>query len=125
MWSRIFAGILMSAACAAGAATMSAAHGTHGQCQLVGGEKLPKDAGGAASICAVVEQAVAARAPKVRYSAEVQVLSKSALLVNVEVNGRKLDQQHYSVMDRNLNPTSIKHFADAIAEEIVEAAKKG
>jgi hypothetical protein len=124
MWSRIFAGTLMSAACAAGAATMSATHENGPpSCRVVGAEKLPKDSGGAASICSAIERAIAAAAPKVRYTAEVRVISRSALAVNVEVDGRKLAEQHFAVMDRNLNPGSIKRFAEAVGAEVAKAAE--
>ena len=48
-----------------------------GSCRIVNAEKLPAEAGGADAICSAIEQAIAARAPNVRYSAEVRVLSKS------------------------------------------------
>ena len=55
---------------------MSAPQPTRGPCRVIGGEKLPAEAGGADAICAAVQRAVAARAPGVRYSAEVRVLSR-------------------------------------------------
>ena len=122
MWSKIFAGILASAACVAACApAMSASQGR--PCRVLNGAKLPPEAGGAAALCSAIEQAIAARTPKVRYSAEVRVLSQSSLAVNVEVSGRRLAEQHYSVMDRNLNPSSIKRFAEAIADELAKASK--
>ena len=96
-----------------------------GPCRVLNGEKLPPESGGAAAICAAFEQAIAARAPHARYTAEVRVLSPSALAVNVEVSGRKLEEQHFGVMDRNLNPGSIKRFADGLAEMVATAAQKG
>jgi hypothetical protein len=54
----------------------------------------------------------------------VRVLSKSSLAVNVELGGRKLEEQHFGVMDRNLNPGSIKRFAEGLAEMIAAHAGK-
>ena len=124
MWSKICAGLLASAAVvAASAPAMSAPQAR--ACRVVDAEKLPSQSGGAAAICSAIEQAVAARAPKAHYSAEVRVLSMSRLAVNVDVSGRKLAEQHYAVMDRNLNAGSIKRFAEAIADEIAKAARQG
>jgi hypothetical protein len=105
---------------------MSAPQGkASGPCHVVGAEKLPPESGGSAAICSAIEQAVSVRTAKTNYSAEVRVLSKSSLAVNVEVGGRKLEEQHFAVMDRNLNPGSIKRFAESLAEMIARAAKKG
>src|SRR5690348_1532297 len=121
MSSRILAVVAGIAACAAASGPgMSATHA--GPCRVVNGGKLPPEVGGAGAICTSIEQAVAARAPNVRYSAEVRVLSKSSFALNAEVEGRKLEEQHFGVMDRNLNPTSIKHFAETIADQIAAAA---
>jgi hypothetical protein len=94
-------------------------------CRVVQGEKLPAEVGGADAICSAIMRAIADRAPQVRYSAEVRVLSKSSIAVNIDVGARKLPEQHYSVMDRNLNPASIKRFAEAIAEQLADAVKHG
>jgi hypothetical protein len=124
MGRRIFAGFLAAAACVAACAPAMSAprESAPGPCRVVGGEKLPAESGGPAAICSAIEQAVAARAPKARYSAEVRVLSKSGLAANVEVGGRKLPEQHFAVMDRNLNPGSIKRFAEAVADQIAANA---
>jgi hypothetical protein len=93
-------------------------------CRVVQGEKLPAEVGGPAAVCASIERAIATRAPQVRYSAEVRILSQSSLAVNLTVDGHKLAEQHYSIMDRNLNPGTIKRFAEAIGEEVAKAARK-
>ena len=127
MWSRILGTIVVFAAGAAACApAMSAPQaGAPGPCRIVDAGKLPAEAGGGDAICSAIAQAIAARAPDVRYSAEVRVLSKSSIAVNVAIGARKLAEQHYSVMDRNLNPASIKRFAQALADEVAEAAKHG
>ena len=124
MWSRIFAGILVSAALAA-ASSAAVSAPQLGHCRVLNDAKLPPDSGGASSICAEIEQAVAAKAPNVAYKAEVRVLSKSGLAVNVEVGGRKLEEQHFSIMDRYINPTFIKRVADSVADQVATAAMRG
>jgi hypothetical protein len=125
MWTR-FAGtlaVLAAAATATGACAMSAPeHGNHG-CAVIGAEKLPADVGGANALCAALENAIAAKAPGLRYSAELRVASPSALIANLVVNGRKLPEQRFGVMDRNLNPGSIERFAQSLATLAAEANK--
>lgn len=122
MWSRIFAAVLALAVnLPAGASAVSAAPAR--PCRVVNGGKLPADSGGADAICSAVETAISARAPHVRYSAEIRVLSKSGLAATIVADGQKLPEQKFSVSDRNLNPLSIKHFADALAEQVAKFAK--
>ena len=120
MFDRILA-ILALAACAApgGAAAMSE---TARPCHLIGGEKLPA-AIGASAICDVIEKAIAVQAPGMNYTAEVKILSHSAMKATVRSNGRQLADQQLSVMDRQLNASSIERFARALAEEVAKAAK--
>ena len=99
---------------------MSAPEQAQGPCRVIGAEKLPAEAGGAGAICAAVERAVAAQAPKVRYTVEIRVLSRTALAANVETAGRKLPELNFSVSDRELNPRAISHFADSIAAALAE-----
>jgi hypothetical protein len=40
------------------------------------------------------------------------------------VNGRKLPEQNFAVMDRDLNPGSIRRFAESLAREVAKAAKE-
>jgi hypothetical protein len=126
MWNKFPAAILALAATVVAASTcaMSAPHPQpHGPCRVIGGDKLPAESGGAAALCATVEHAVAARAPTVRYSAEIRVVSKSALAANLVAHGRKLPEQNFSIVDRNLNPGSIQRFAETLAELIAKAPR--
>ena len=103
---------------------MTKAHGrTHGSCRVIGGEKFVSGTGGAAAICTAIEKAVGARLPKAKYTAEVRVLSKSALAANVIVDGRKLPEQNMSVSDRNLSASSIESFARSLAEQMAKETK--
>jgi len=125
MWSKIHGTVLAFAAIAAiGGPAVSAPNSARG-CRVVHGERLPADAGSANALCSAVERAIAARAPHVRYSAEVRVLSKSALSATLVANGRTLPEQQFAVSDRNLNSKSIERFAAAMAEEVAKAAKVG
>ena len=96
-----------------------------GHCRVINEAKPPADSGGAPTICSEIEHAVAVKAPNVAYKAEVRVLSKSGLTVSLEVGGRKLEEQHFGIMDRYINPTFIKRVADAVADQVAKAAKKG
>lgn len=100
---------------------MSAPDSARGLCRVVGADKLPASSGGAEAICAAVERAVAAQAPRLRYAAELRVLSRSAMAADVEANGRKLPELKLSVSDRELNPLAIGHFAESIAAALAQA----
>jgi hypothetical protein len=113
------AGIMSANAVAMSASKQGHAH----HCRVVGGEKLPAASGGAKAICAAIERAIAARAPNVRFSAEVKVLRPSMLATTVVVNGRSLPEQKFAVMDRDLNAGSIKRFANSIAAAVAKAAR--
>jgi hypothetical protein len=94
-------------------------------CRVLNGEKLPPESGGAAAICSAIEQAISAKGTKVAYKADVHVLSPSGLAVNLEVGGRKLEEQHFGIMDRNINPSFIKRVAETVADQVVSAARNG
>jgi hypothetical protein len=91
-------------------------------CHVLGGEKLLKGRVDANAICAEVERAVAAAAPNARYTAQVKVLPRSQLSASLVVNGRSLPEQHFAVMDAELNLGSIKRFAQSLAAEVAKAA---
>lgn len=124
MWSRILGGVLASTALVAACAPAMTAPQNR-PCRVLNGDKLPPESGGADAICSAIEHAIAAKAPKVRYTAEVRILSKSGLTVSVIANGKKLPDQNMSVMDRNLNPWAIQRFAEGLAEEVAKAGLKG
>lgn len=102
---------------------MSASRVESGACRVIGGDKLPADTGGAQSLCAMVEQAIARRAPNVRYSAELTVVSRAGLRAKLTVEGHGLPEQSFHVSDRDLNPQSIGRFAQAIADEVAKAGR--
>jgi len=91
------------------------------RCRVVGGDKLPAGAGGEQALCAAVEAAVAAEAPRTAASIEVRVLSASSLAATIKTaNGRTLPEQRMAIMDRALTKASIERFAKAIAAELAK-----
>jgi hypothetical protein len=126
MWRKFAASSLAlgSFGVAAAACAMSAPGQAQGPCRVSGGDKLPAQAGGADAICAAIERAVAAGAPNVRYSADVRVLSRSALAAELTVNGRKLPELRFSVSDRELNPVAFGHFAESVATALAQAGRR-
>ena len=102
---------------------MSARSDSIGHCHVVGGEKLPAASGGSAAVCAEIQRAAVKMAPGVAYSAEVNVLSRTRLSASLVIDGRTLPDQHFAIMDSDLNPGAIQRFAASIAEAIAAAAK--
>lgn len=115
--------VLAASVVPASACAMSAAEESQARCRVVGADKLPAKAGGADAICAAVERAVASRAPGVRFTADVKVVSSSMLAANLVVNGRALPEQKFAVMDRELGQSSINRFASSLAAEVAKAAR--
>lgn len=93
-------------------------------CRLIGAERLPSGSGGGDALCAAVERAVAERAPNIRYTAEISVVSRSSLAARLTVNGRLLPDQKFGVSDRDLNRESIRRFAAALALAAAEAGEQ-
>lgn len=93
-------------------------------CRVVAGEKLPPASGGATAICSEVERAIASRIPNLPYSAEIKVLSPSRLSATLVVNGRQLAEQKFAIIDRQLDRSAIRRFAQSLAAELVKAAKQ-
>lgn len=93
------------------------------RCQVHDAGKLPVDTGPEA-ICAEIERAVAAASPHAIYSVSVTVVSPSRLAAVATVNGRALPDQNFAVMDQNLNPGSVRRFAQSLAAEVAKLAKE-
>jgi len=93
------------------------------RCHVINGAKLPP-ASGADLICAEIERAVAARAPRAHYTVTVTVRSPSRLSALAMVNGQPLPEQNFAVMDQELNPASVRRFAGALASEIAKVVKE-
>ena len=108
-------------AASSGACAMSAPQLEAARCRVVGGDKLPQETGGAYALCLAIKEAVAARAPKLQYSAAVRVLSTSSLAATIKLaDGRTLPEQRMATMDRALTKASIERFAQALASEMAK-----
>ena len=93
-------------------------------CNVVGGEKLPAESGGADALCKAIATAVAEKAPGLGYNVEVHVLPQSRLSASVRLqDGRKLADQKFASMDRPLSSGSFQRFAAAIASEVAKAGR--
>ena len=123
MWCRSAIFALAAVAGAEPASGFGMSNQGPGHCRVLGAEKLPSAAGNGDDLCAAIERAVAEKAPKVRYTAEIRVISPSRLAAMLIVNGRSLPEQKFAVSDRNLCSKSIQRFADALALEISKAGK--
>jgi hypothetical protein len=100
---------------------MASSSGQSTPCRIVDGDKLPEDSGGAAALCTAIERAAAAKAPGVAYTVEVKVLSPSRLAAILTADGRRLPEQNFATMDRDLNGISFERFAAALADRLAEA----
>ena len=118
----MFALLILIGATSASEGTRVMAEPPLGHCRVVNAGKVALP-GGADAICAEVERAIRAEAPTVRYSAEVNVISRSRLTATLVVEDRKLPVQNFAVMDHDLNDWSIANFARALAAEVAKAGK--
>ena len=107
----------------ADAGAVSASAQPLGHCRVISGEKWLDDAGGASTLCDLVEEALTSAVPKARYTAEVRALSPSRLSATLLVNGRKLPEQNFAVMDARLSIESIRRFATSLGEAAKAAAR--
>lgn len=89
-------------------------------CVLIGEKYLPQSLGSTV-VCIEVRREIAAQAPSVAYEVDITVLSPSRLSAVSIVNGRKLPEHKFAVMDDNFSPDSVKRFAKSLAAEIAEA----
>ena len=119
----VFFAFLLSALGSTNVAAMSAGSERTGPCHVLGGEKLPPASGGGRALCSEIERAAAKTAPGVPYTAEIKVLSKSRLTASLTANGKALPEQHFAIMDSELNAGAIQRFAASLASAIAGAAK--
>jgi hypothetical protein len=90
-------------------------------CRVVDGDKLPAESGGATALCNAIEDAVAERAPSVAVTVEVKVVSSSRLKATLTRGGKRLPEQNFASMDRDLRQDSFDRFAAAIADALAKA----
>ena len=92
------------------------------RCRVTGVDKLPAEVGGAAGICAAIQQAAAADAPDAAYSVEVRIASSTRLSAVVTMDdSRVLPERTLAISDSNLRKSSIERFAKGLAAEIAKA----
>lgn len=110
-------------ACASGSAcAMTSAAERKVECHVVNGAKLSEQSGGAGALCRAVETAIGKQAPVGKYKVEITVLGPSRISASVTSdNGRKVAEQAYGSMDRDLTESSFERFADGLASEIFKA----
>lgn len=90
-------------------------------CQVIDGNKLPAESGGADALCREIAAAIAQAAPGVGYSIEIRVLPRSRLSATVTTtDGRQLPELGMASMDKPLTAGSFKRFATSIAEELAK-----
>ena len=111
--------------CASGSACAMTAADQDARCQVINGEKLPADSGGAKALCEAVVTAIEAHAPGKGYRVEIQVQGPSRLAASItSKDGRKLAQQKMASSDKNLTKRSFGRFADAIVAQLSRSAGK-
>ena len=94
-------------------------------CQVINGEKLPANSGGAKALCDAVAAAVEAHAPGEGYRVEIKVLGPSRLAASVKSkDGRTVAEPKMASSDRDLTERSFKRFADAIVAELARSGEK-
>ena len=104
------------------ACAMSASEPKPAACEVVGGEKLPAESGGADAICKAIADAAAEHAPGFGYTVRVTVTGNSRLSASIATaDGRKLPDQNFVRSDRPLTNESFKRFANTIAENLAKA----
>ena len=99
---------------------MEAPNGQAPSCQVLDGDKLPAESGGAAALCEAIHRAVMKNAPNAKFTVEIKVLSSSRLAATVTSGGRTLPEQKFATMDRELTRSSFERFAAAIAEQLAQ-----
>ena len=87
-------------------------------CRVIDSDKLPATSGGPLALCAAIERAVAAQSPGNAFKAEVRVLSSARLSASMTREGKRLPDQQFASMDRELRDDSFERFAAAIADQI-------
>ena len=113
--SVITAALLVEGACAMDSNIRSE------HCRVFDAGKLPAASGGAIALCAAIEQAASEKAPGVEFTAAVKVISSSRLTATLTKGGRKLPEQNFASMDRDLSPGSFERFAAALADQLANA----
>jgi hypothetical protein len=90
------------------------------RCHVTESEKLPAASGGAAALCAAIEQAAAARGVPAGFTVQVKVAPRAMLSADVTLpDGRTLATLHMAEMDRDVTRDMLNRFAVAVADHIM------
>jgi len=116
-------GLIVALSAGQTAVTATPASSGAGRCKVVAGGKY-LGAGAGSTLCHEIERAIAVEAPGARYSAEVTALSPSRLAATLTVNGHKLPEHKFAVMDAELTPESLRRFAHSLALDVGKATKR-
>ena len=111
--------------CASGSACAMTVADQGAQCQVIHGEKLPADSGGAKALCEAVTAALEAHAPGQGYRVKIEVQGPSRLAASIKSkDGRTVAEQKMASSDKNLTKRSFGRFADAIVAQLSRSAGK-
>ena len=115
----VYCSLALALATSSSACAMIAPAAAVARCQVLDGEKLPAQSGGAAALCAAIERAVASSASDVAFTVQVTVGSLSMLSADVTLSdGRKLPSLRMAEMDRPISKSTFDRFGAAVASHI-------
>lgn len=95
----------------------------NGNCLVVAGEKY-LGAANAGTLCREIKRAIASAAPGAKHKTEITALSPTRLAAVIVVNGQRLPEHKFAVMDAELSLESMKRFARSLAADVAKAVKK-
>lgn len=109
---------------ASSACGMTAPAAPAARCEVLNGNRLSVDSGGREELCAAIERAAIARGLGGAYTVRVVVGSNSLLTADVMLSdGRALPAVSMAEMDRPIGKTTLKRFAEAVADHVVGASR--
>ena len=112
----------MALAFASGSVSGMSAGKTTVECHVAGGAKLSEQSGGVGALCTAIETALGKQGMAQKLSVEITVLGPSRISALVTSDtGRKLAEQKYGSMDRELTRSSFERFANGLAAELSKA----
>ena len=92
------------------------------ECHVSGSAKLSEQSGGVGALCEAIDTALGKQAKARKFKVEITVLGPSRISAVVTSDtGRKLAEQKYGSMDRELIRSSFERFANGLAAEISKA----
>ena len=115
----VYCSLALALATSSSACAMTGPATAVARCQVVDGEKLPAESGGAAALCAAIERAATSSALNIPFTVQITVGSRSILSADVTLSdGRKLPSLRIAEMDRPISKSTFDRFGAAIANHI-------